>query len=98
MLGAGCLWLTPGILGTWEAEIRSEYDNLRPAQAKGSQDPIAKITRAKWIGGVTQTGECVLHELEALSSNPSPTKYISIFIYTCTVIFLEESFICTLWS
>jgi hypothetical protein len=48
-------------------------------QANSSQDPIFKITRAKWIGGVAQVVKSLLCEnllcnQEALSSNASPTK------------------------
>jgi hypothetical protein len=35
------------------------------------QDPISKITRAKWAGGVAQALEHLLSKWEALSSNPS---------------------------
>jgi hypothetical protein len=38
------------------------------------QDPISKITRAKWTGGVVQAVERLFCKSEALSSNPSPTK------------------------
>jgi hypothetical protein len=44
---------------------------LRPAWANSSQDPISKITRAKWTGGVTQAVELLLCKSKALSSNPS---------------------------
>jgi hypothetical protein len=47
---------------------------LRPAQANSSQDPISKITREKWTGGVAHTIECLLCMHKALSSNPSLTK------------------------
>jgi hypothetical protein len=33
--------------------------------------PISKITRAKWIGGVSQVAECLLCKCKALSSIPS---------------------------
>jgi hypothetical protein len=42
---AGCWWLTPVILATWEAEIEV------PGQPNSSQELISKITRAKWTGG-----------------------------------------------
>jgi hypothetical protein len=35
---------------------------------------LQKITRAKWIGGVTQAIEYLLCKREALSINPSPTR------------------------
>jgi hypothetical protein len=41
---------------------------------KYAQDPISKITRAKWIGGEAQVVECLLYKYEALNSNPSPNK------------------------
>jgi hypothetical protein len=42
------------------------------AWASSTGDPISKITRAKWSGGVTQVGESCFASAEALSSNPSP--------------------------
>jgi hypothetical protein len=39
------------------------------------QDPISKITRAKWtIEGLAQAVECLLSKLKALNSNPIPPK------------------------
>jgi hypothetical protein len=38
------------------------------------QDPISKITKAKWTGGVTQAVESLLCKCKALSSNPILTK------------------------
>jgi hypothetical protein len=47
----------------------------RPVQASSLQDPISKITRVKWTGGMVQVvEEHLLCNHEALSSNPSPTK------------------------
>jgi hypothetical protein len=46
---------------------------LRPIQANSSRDPISKITRAKWTGGVAQAVECMLCKHETLNSSPSPT-------------------------
>jgi hypothetical protein len=48
----------------------------RPVQANSSRDPISKITRAKWTGGMAQVVECLLFKTllwkhEALSSNLS---------------------------
>jgi hypothetical protein len=42
------------------------------------QDPISKITRAKWTGGMVQAVEHLLCKCEALSSNynPSPKNKI----------------------
>jgi hypothetical protein len=45
----------------------------RPAQATSFWDPISKIIRAKWTGGMAQSSR-VPTLYEALSSNPSPTK------------------------
>jgi hypothetical protein len=57
-------------------ECNPEDRGSRPAQANISQDPISKVTRAKWTGGMAQAAECLLCKYEALSlsSNPSPTK------------------------
>jgi hypothetical protein len=33
---------------------------LRPAQENSSQDPISKVTRAKWTLGLAQELECLL--------------------------------------
>jgi hypothetical protein len=55
-------------LGDWDGE----YLSSRPVQANSFWDPISKITKAKWTGGVTQVVE---HSLDkALSSNLSPTN------------------------
>jgi hypothetical protein len=59
----------------WLTSVIHLLTRQRPsAQANSSQDPISKITRAKWTGGVVQTIECQLCKLEALTSNPCPTK------------------------
>jgi hypothetical protein len=50
-------WLTPIILAIWEAEIRRIKVQ---GQANSSQDPISKITRAKWTGSVAQVVERLL--------------------------------------
>jgi hypothetical protein len=71
-LRAGCQWLTPVILTTWEAEIR-RIDS-RPAQANSSQDPITKKLNTKKAGGMTQVVKQMLCKCEALSSNANPTK------------------------
>jgi hypothetical protein len=49
--------------------------SLRSGWANTSQDPISKITIAKWTGGVAQA----LHKHEALSLNPSSTKKRRLF-------------------
>jgi hypothetical protein len=51
-----------------------EDHGLRPAWANSLQDPISKITRAKWTRDLVQTIECLLCKCKALSSNPSPIK------------------------
>jgi hypothetical protein len=47
---------------------------LRTTWANSLQDPISKITRAKWARGMVQVVESLLCKYEALSSNPSLTK------------------------
>jgi hypothetical protein len=54
--------------------LGQENCSLRPSWANSLQDPISKITREKWTGGVTQAVQCLLCKCEALSINPSPTK------------------------
>jgi hypothetical protein len=50
------------ILATWEDH------GSRIAQGNNSQDPISKITRGKWTGGMAQAVELLLCECEALNS------------------------------
>jgi hypothetical protein len=52
-----------------------EWENCgsRLAQANSLKDPISKITRGKWTGGVVQAAVRLLCKHEVLSSNPSPT-------------------------
>jgi hypothetical protein len=50
-----------------------EDQSSNPAWTNSFQDPISKITRAKWIGGMAQAVECFLWKHEAWNSNPSPT-------------------------
>jgi hypothetical protein len=57
----------PNYLGGWD----QEDNGSRPALANSSQEPISKITRAKWTGGLTQTVECLLGKHKALNLNPS---------------------------
>jgi hypothetical protein len=66
---AGCQGLIPVILAYWETEMRRTTP-----QANCSRDPHAPVTRAKWIGGMTQEVEHQLCKHKALTSNPSPTK------------------------
>jgi hypothetical protein len=42
--------------------------------ANSSYDPLSKIIRTKWTGGMTLAVECLLGKCEAPSSNPSPTQ------------------------
>jgi hypothetical protein len=62
----------PSYRGGWDGEDHSS----RSAQANSLQDPISKITTAKWIGSgsVAQVVEHLLCKQEALSSNYSPIK------------------------
>jgi hypothetical protein len=48
-----CVWLTPVILATQEAEINQEDHGLGLAWANSSQDPILKklITKKSWWSG-----------------------------------------------
>jgi hypothetical protein len=57
----------PSYLGSWD------WENLgsRSAWAISSQDPVSKLTAAKWTGDEDQAVECLLCKCEALSSNPS---------------------------
>jgi hypothetical protein len=44
-------WLTPVILASWEAEIKRIETRGQPGEnSLQEQDPISKITRAKWTG------------------------------------------------
>jgi hypothetical protein len=60
----------PSCLEGWDQEDHG----LKPASANSLQDPISKITRAKWTGGVAQVVQCLLCKCEALSSNSHPIK------------------------
>jgi hypothetical protein len=57
----------PIILATWEAEIGrvSSKQSVRSSQANSLQDPIFKITRARWIEVVTQEVESLLCKAES---------------------------------
>jgi hypothetical protein len=59
----------PRYLGSWDQDDQC----LRPDQANSSQDPISKITRAKWARVVAQVSG---HRLTStkLNSNPGFTK------------------------
>jgi hypothetical protein len=62
----------PIILAAWK--LRSRISSFRPDWANSLQDPISKITRAKWTGGVAQAVEGLLCKHEVLSSNHSSIK------------------------
>jgi hypothetical protein len=38
------------------------------------RDPVSKITKEKWAGGITSAVEYLLCKLEVLSSNPRVTN------------------------
>jgi hypothetical protein len=64
---AGHWWLTPVIL----------IERLKSGRSLGKanlRDPISKINRAKWTGGVAQMVERLLCKCEALRSNSPPQK------------------------
>jgi hypothetical protein len=48
---------------------------MRPPPRPPPSASISKIARAKWTGGMAQAVECLLCKCEALSSNPTKTKY-----------------------
>jgi hypothetical protein len=58
----------PSYLGGGDQEDLS----LRPTWANSSQDPISKITRTKWTGGVAQTVEHLPRKCKALIQTPIP--------------------------
>jgi hypothetical protein len=62
--------LTPVIPASWEAEMWKITVRGQPGQ-NSSRDPISKISRAEWTGGVVQKVEHLLCKCRALSSNPS---------------------------
>jgi hypothetical protein len=70
---AGCQWLTPVILATWETEI-GRITVLGQQGQIAPETPISKITKATCAGGVAQAVEWLLCKCKALNSNPSPTK------------------------
>jgi hypothetical protein len=63
----------PSYLRGWNWEGHSSRLDL----ANSSQDPISKITRAKWAGGMAQVVEHLLCKCEAQSSNHSTAKSIN---------------------
>jgi hypothetical protein len=72
---AGYLKLMPVILTTWLlGRLSSEDYSSRPEQANSSQDPVSKITGAKWIEGKAQAVKYLLCKHKALNSKPSLTK------------------------
>jgi hypothetical protein len=59
----------PSYFGGWD-----QYDHgLRTAWANSSWDPMSKITRAKWTGGVGQAVQHLLWQVWSPVSNSSPT-------------------------
>jgi hypothetical protein len=58
----------------WLRRLRLRGSGLMPARANTSQDPVSKITTAKWTGGVAQVIKHLLCKHEVLSSNSSLTK------------------------
>jgi hypothetical protein len=56
MPGAGDHTCNPNCLGAKNQESCA----LRAVLANSLKDPIAKITRGKWTGGVAQAVECLL--------------------------------------
>jgi hypothetical protein len=78
----GCLWLTPVIPATQEAEIRRIKVQGQPRQIvgktlSGRTHHIKKKKKKKKAGGVAQG--------EALNSNPSTTKKIKNFKYNIKI-------------
>jgi hypothetical protein len=51
-----------------------EDRGLRPVWANSLQDPISKITRTKWTGGVAKVVEHLLCKHKTLSSKPQSHK------------------------
>jgi hypothetical protein len=64
----------PSYLGGWDWEDCG----LRPLKENSSQDPVSKVTRVKWTGGMAQGVQHVFCKHGTLSSNPSPTKKIKV--------------------
>jgi hypothetical protein len=58
-------WFMPVILVTWDVDGHG----LRPAWENSVRDPISKITRAKWTGGVAQVVEYLLCKCKTPCSN-----------------------------
>jgi hypothetical protein len=73
LLRAGCQWLTPVILTTWEAKIKKIKVRGQPGQIV-HKTPSPKVTRAKWTGDLAQVVEHLLCKHKALSLNTKPTK------------------------
>jgi hypothetical protein len=56
-----------------EISLRISKISPQPAQANSSWDPISKITRTTWAGGISPLAEHLLCKCKVLSSNSSPT-------------------------
>jgi hypothetical protein len=54
--------------------LRSGGSRFKASFGKQMQDPISKISRAKWTGDIAQAVECLFCKLKALNSNPNSTK------------------------
>jgi hypothetical protein len=68
----GCLWLTPVILTTWEAEIRRISSRQHGQIVR--ETPISKITRAKWTGGMAQVVRASALQSRSPEFKPLPQR------------------------
>jgi hypothetical protein len=64
------LTCNPSYFGGWDREDSSS----RSVQANSSKDPISKITRATWTGGVAQVAELLYVSAKPWVQTPDPTK------------------------
>jgi hypothetical protein len=75
-----------------------KYCSLKPSQANSLQDPISKITRAKWTGGVAQVVSVPALQMQSPEFKPSHThtyKYIYIYVYIYTYMYMYVYTYCT---
>jgi hypothetical protein len=63
--------LPSGYMEVWDWEDHG----LRSAAANSLWDPISKIARVKWTGGVVRVAVHMLCEYETLTANPSPAPH-----------------------